>query len=101
MDSGHHVRSKRGFNKLSALFGDAKFRAEQCLSGSGAESHYHIRLNYGDLSFEPGTASRDFRGIRFLVDAAFAPRLPLKMFDNISDVGLGAIDTSFGERIIE
>src|SRR5882724_10739515 len=101
MDGGHHVRSQRGFNELSTLFSDAKFWPEQGLCCSGAEGHNHLRLDHFNLGLEPGTASRNFLSIGFFVDAAFATRLPLKMFDNIRDVSLGAIDAGFVERIIK
>src|SRR6266850_8065388 len=92
MDSSHYVGGKSGFNKLSALFGYAKFWTEQGLSRSGAEGHNHLRLYERDLGLEPGTASRNFLSVWFFVDAAFATRFPLKMFDHIGDVSLRAID---------
>src|SRR6185369_2741457 len=101
MNGGHHIRSESGFNELSALFGHKKFWAEQGLSCGGAEGHNHFWFDYSDLSLKPGTTGGDFLSIRFFVDAAFATRLPLKMFDNIGDVSLRAIDSSFYEGFIE
>jgi hypothetical protein len=101
MDSGHHVRSKSGFKKFSALFRYAKFWAEQGLSGGGAEHDDYLRLDERDLSLEPGTASRNFLRVRFFVNAAFAARLLLKMFDNIGDVSLRAIDAGFFQSAVE
>src|SRR6266508_2113898 len=101
MNGGHYERSKSGFYKFSTLFGYAKFWAEQCLSCSGAEDYNYLWFNKRDLGFEPRTASRNFLSVRFFMDAAFATRLPFKMFDNICDVSLRAIDTRFVERIIK
>src|SRR6266498_3008750 len=101
MNGGHYVGSKSGFYKLSTLFGYAKFWAEQCLSCGGAENHNYLWLNKCDLGLEPGTASRNFLSVRFFVDAAFATRLPLEMFDNISDVSLRAVDAGFFQGVIE
>src|SRR4030095_16032312 len=101
MCGGHYMRSESGFSELSALFGHTKFCAEQGLSRGGAEGHNHFRFYYRDLSLEPGTACGNFLSVRFFVDAAFATRLPLKMFDNISDVSLRAINSSFDERLIK
>ena len=101
MDSGHYVRRKSGLNKLSALFSNAKFCAEQGLGRGGAQGHNHLGLDQRDLRLEPGTTSRNFLGVWFLVNAAFATRLPLKMFDNIRDVSLGTIDAGLLERSIK
>src|SRR5688572_31902561 len=101
MDRSHYVGSKSGFNKFPPLFGNAKFWAEQGLSRCGAECHDYLRLNHRNLGLEPGTASRNFLSVWFFVDAAFAPWLPFKMFDNIGDVGFGAIDAGLVERIIK
>src|SRR5713101_317478 len=101
MNSSHYVGGKIGFNKLPALFCYSKLWAEHGLSCGCAEGHNHLRFDNRDLGLEPGTASGNFLCVRFFVNATFATRLPFKMFDNISDVSLGAIDTSFGERIVE
>src|SRR5687768_9330609 len=101
MDGGHYIRSKSGFKELPALFCDPEFWPKQCLSCRGAEGHNNFRFDHGDLGLEPGTTSRDFLGVGFLVDATFATRLPLKMFDNIGDIRLAAIDAGFFERFIK
>src|SRR6266542_4239548 len=101
MNGSHYVRSKSGFYKFSTSFGNAEFWAEQRLSCGGAEDYNYLWLNKRDLGFEPGTASRNFLSVRFFMDAAFAARLPLKMFDNISDVSLRAVDAGFFQGVIE
>src|SRR5258706_10145867 len=101
MDGGHDIRSESGCKEFSALFGYTKFWAEQGLSRGSAEGHNYFWFDYRDLRLEPGTAGGNFLSVRFFVDATFATRLPLKMFDNIRDVSLGAIDSSFDEGFIE
>ena len=101
MDGGHHVRSKRGFNELSALFRYAKFWAEQGLSGGGPERHDHLRLDELDFSLEPGTASKNFLRVRFFVDAAFASRLPLEMFYRVGHIDLAAFDAGLYQALIQ
>lgn len=101
MDGGHYVGRKSGFNELAALFSDAKLWTEQSLSCGGAKRDNHLRLDERDLGFEPGTASRNFRGVRFFVDAAFATRFPLEMFDDIGDVSLRTINAGFCERVVK
>ena len=80
---------------------DAKLWTEQCLGGSGAQGHDYFWFDDGNLRLEPGTASRNFLSVWFFMDASFAARLPLEMFDNICDVSLRAIDTGFVERVIK
>ena len=58
-------------------------------------------LTNSDFSLEPGTASRDFAGIGFLMNAAFSAGFPFEMFDNIGDVSLRTIDTGFVQRIVK
>jgi len=101
MNGSHYVRREGRFNKFSALFGDAKFWAEQCLSSRGAERNYYFWLDEGDLGFKPGTTSGDLLAIRFFMDTPFATRFPFEMFDNIRDVGLRTIDAGLGKCIIK
>jgi len=101
MDRRHYVGRQSGFEKLAALFGHAKFWTKQRLGRGGAKRHYHFRFDECNLSFEPGTAGRDFLRVGFFMNTTFAARLPLEMFDDIGDVSLRAIDTGFGERIIK
>src|SRR6478672_9421262 len=101
MHRRHEVGRKSRFNELAPLFGDAKFWTEQSLRRGGAEGHNYFWFDYGDFSLEPGTASRDFAGVGFFMNAAFATRFPFEMFDNIGDVSLRTIETSFVERAIK
>src|SRR2546421_240052 len=101
MHSGHYVGSEGGFDKFAALFGDAKFGTEQCLRRRGAKGDNYFWFDYSDFSLEPGTTSRNFAGVGFLMNATFAPRFPFEMFDNISHVSLRTIDTCLDQRIIK
>src|SRR6266436_257763 len=101
MHSGHYVGSEGGFDKFAALFGDAKFWAEQGLRCRGAKSDNYFWFDYSDFSLEPGTTSRDFAGVGFLMNATFAPWFPFEMFDDIGDVSLRAIDARLDEGIIK
>jgi hypothetical protein len=101
MNGSHYVRREGRLNKFSALFGDAKFWAEQCLSSRGAERNYYFWFDDGDLGFKPGATSRDLLSIRFFMDTPFATRFPFEMFDNIRYVGLRTIDAGLGKRIIK
>src|SRR6266550_4867534 len=101
MHGRHDVGCESRFNKLAPLFGDAKFRTEQRLRRGGAEGHNYFWFDYSDFSLEPGTASRDFAGVGFFMNAAFATRFPFEMFDNIGDVSLRTIDTRLDEGIIK
>src|SRR6267143_5034597 len=101
MHGGHYVGSEGRFDKFAALFGDAKFWTKQRLRRSGAEGDNNFWFDYSDFSLEPGTASRDFAGVWFLLNAAFATRFPFEMFDNIGDVSLRPVDTGLDQCVIK
>jgi hypothetical protein len=58
-------------------------------------------MDGGNFGVEPGAARGNFGGIWFFVDATFAARLPLEMFDGVGYVNFFAIDAGFDERVIE
>ena len=97
MDRGHHIRCKLGFNKLPALFRYPKLRPEQRLCGGCTQRHYDFWLDDADFGAQPGTASRNLLRIRLFVNAAFAARLPLEMFDHVGDINAGTIDPSLDQ----
>jgi len=101
MHRGHYVRRESGLNEFPTLFGDAKFRTEQRLSSSGAERNDHLRFDDGYLGFKPGTTGGNFLTVRFFMNAPFATRFPLEVFDNIRDVGLRTIDAGLGKRVVK
>ena len=69
--------------------------SEQGLRCSGAEANDHLGLQGSDFSVEPRPASGDFGSAWLFVNAAFAARLPFKMFDGVCDVGFFAVDAGF------
>ena len=101
MNGSHDVRRESGLNEFPALFGDAKFCTEQRLSSSGAKRNYHFRFDDGYLGFEPGTTGGNFLTVWFFMNAPFATRFPLEVFDNIRDVGLRTIDAGLGKRVVK
>src|SRR5712691_2838977 len=101
MDRGHHVRGEFGFEELATLFCNAKLRAQQSLSGGGAQHHNHFRINQSNLGPQPWPARGNLLCVRFLVNATLAARLPLKMLDDIGDVDSRTIDARFNQRLIE
>src|SRR5690349_2465626 len=101
MNGRHYVRRERRFDELAAWFGDAKLWTEKWLGGRSAERDDHLGFDQRELGLEPGTTSGNLSRIRFLVNAAFATRLPFEMFDDVGDVGLFAIDAGISERIVE
>src|SRR5437660_5628205 len=101
MHGGGDEWSKRGLDELRALDRDAELRSDHCLSGGGSEADDGARLDHGDFGFEPWAAGGDLGGVRLLVDAAFAARLPLEMLDDVRDVDGLAVDARFGEGLVE
>lgn len=79
---------------------DAKRRPENRLSRRCAHGDHELWLNDSELCFQPWPAGCDFARIRFLMNAAFPTRFPLKMFHRIRDVYLGSINSSFFQRAI-
>ena len=101
MNGGDDFFSKRRIDPLAALLGDAEVRAQEALGGSGAQADEYLRLQRLQFGVEPGLAGGDFAGAGFLVDAAFAARLPFKMFDSIGDVNFRAIEAGGGEGLVQ
>ncbi len=101
MHGGHDVRRECGFHEFAATLRDAKFAVEQCLRGRGAEADDDLRPEQRDFGFEQRPAGGDLGGVRFLVDASFATRLPFEMFDDVGNVSCGAVDTGFREGSVE
>lgn len=76
-------------------------RPEQAVRRGRAERHPPRGLH--DRAFEvvPPAAAIDLIGIRLLVQAALAARLPLEMLHRIGDEHLAAIDAGCGDRPVE
>src|SRR6185369_11455260 len=54
-----------------------------------------------DFGFQPWQARRNFRSVRFLVQAALSALFPFEMFHSIRDVNLIAINTGLHQRAIQ
>ena len=76
-------------------------RAEQRLRRGRAEADDHARLDQRDLGVEPRPAGGDLAGVRLLVDAPLAARLPLEVLDDVGDVDRCAVDAGVLERAVE
>src|SRR3954454_7870567 len=81
--------------------GYLELTTEQRLRRGRTEADDRARLDQRDLTVEPWPARGDLAGVRFLVDAPLAARLPLEVFDDVRDVDRGAIDAGVLERAIE
>ena len=85
----------------SAEFIHAYAFAEHRLGGCDAQAEDGARLQHLNFCFQPGSAGRDFGGGGFLVLAAFALRLPFKMFDGVGDIDVAAGDAGFLQRLVQ
>ena len=75
------------------MLGDAETSAKQRLCRRGSQTDDYSRFQCCDFRYQPGPASIDFTGVRFLVDALFAARLPFKVFNCVCNVHAFDIDT--------
>ena len=98
---GHQGRCPGAFEQFAAAGGDAEFWAEQRLSGGGAEADDQLRLNDGDLGFEPRPAGDDFRSGRVLVQATLAALFEFEMLDGVGHVDFAAVEARGGKRFVE
>jgi len=101
MHGGHDPRRERRRDRLAAVMGDAKARAQQRLRRGGAQADDHLGSHRFYLREEPGPAGGDLARVRLLVDAplaALARRDPLEVLHGVGHVRLPAIDARRGER---
>jgi len=83
------------------LRADAKLRSDHRLGGGRSEADDDARLDDIDLRLQPWPAGIDLRGVRLLVDAPLAARLPLEVLHHIGDVDAAAIDARFLQRLVQ
>src|SRR5262249_54802113 len=100
MNRREHSRRKLRRQYLAALACDAEPRTEDGLRCCGTHGHDQSWPNDSQLRFQPRPADCDFARVWFLMNPAFAARLPFEMFYRIRDVNLRPIDSSFLERAI-
>src|SRR6266498_5414785 len=101
MNSCHNVWSKCGFEKLPTLLCHSKLWPQQSLSCGRAESNDYLGLYQSNLCLKPRPASGDLLRVGLFMNPALSPWFPFEMFDNICDISLGAINTSFFKCCIE
>src|SRR5262249_10879800 len=97
MDRRQHVRSERRWDEPPAIAADAELRAEQRLRGCGAETHDATRRDECDLAVEPRPARGNLAGVRLLVDAPLAARLPAEVLHHVGDVSVRSLDAGLGQ----
>jgi hypothetical protein len=86
---------------LAAGIGEAEGFAEDGLGGGDAEADDEVGLDGAEFGFEPGATGGDFAGVGFLMETAFAARLPFEVFDGVGDVERFAVDAGGAECAIE
>ena len=79
----------------------SEFAAEHRLSGGGAQADDHLGLDDENLGMEPRPAGFDLSRRRFLVQAAFAARLPAEVFYGVCDVDFVARNAGFFQCFVE
>src|SRR5580765_1049690 len=80
---------------------DPELVAEDRASRRRTEADEHVRLDRGELGFEPRPARVELRCARRLVDPALAALLELEVLDRVGDVDLFALQPGFGQRPVE
>src|SRR2546422_11124064 len=88
-------------DELAALHADAEVAAEQHLGRGRAQQYQQVRLHHGDLGIQPGPAGVDLSGVRLLVQAPLALRLPFEVLDRVRDIDMPAVDARLLERLVE
>src|SRR5438093_2038706 len=101
MDRREDKRGKRRRDELAAMRSTLQLKADKRMSRRSAQADDRPRLDELNLSIEPRPARRNLAGVRFLVNASLAARLPLEVLDDVGDVDRGAIDAGVLERAIE
>src|SRR5207244_7685308 len=91
----------RVLDRLPAVLGHLEAPAEQRLCRGGAEGHEDSWGDETELPVEPGPAGGDLGGVRLVVDAPLAARLPLEVLDRVRHVHLLAVDAGRFERLVE
>src|SRR5438270_8271664 len=101
MHGGGDEWRQRRVDELGALDRNAALRSDHCLGRRRSEADDRARLDHADIRFEPWAAGCDLGGVRLLMDAAFAARLPFEMLDDVRNVDGLAIDARFREGFVE
>src|SRR5213594_3318140 len=97
MVRGDRLRRPARRREAAAVLRDLELVAEDRASGGGTQADEHLRLEQGQLGFEPRAARVELARSRRLVDPALATLLELEVLDRVGDVELLARQTRFGE----
>ena len=100
MNGGSHWTMIRG-KYFSAVFCQSKLCSEETLGGGCAETDNQLRMNGGNLSFQPWAAGCYFQRVWLLVQPNLSARLPFEVLHSIGDVDLAPIDPRRLEAFIE
>src|SRR5712691_2639219 len=92
---------KRRLNEGRPLGADAKPRSDHGLRSGRSEADDDARLDDIDLRLQPWPAGSDLRGIRLLVDAPLAARLPFEVLHHVGDIDAAAIDARFLQGLVQ
>jgi hypothetical protein len=86
---------------LSAVLGQSKLRAQDCLCGGRAETNNDSGTNDRNFLVQPRAASRDFKRVRLFMQPDFPPRFPFKVLNRVRNVNRGTIDAGHFEASIK
>src|SRR5438128_11345535 len=84
--------------ELPATSRNSELRADERLRGGRSKTDDHARFHDGQLRFEPRATGLNLVRSRRLVNAPFAPRLPLEMLHDVRDVHATPIESNLRER---
>src|SRR5262245_42658368 len=83
------------------MLADPEVSPDQCLRRGCSQANNYFRLHGNDLCLDPRPASLDLGNVRFLVNAAFATRLPFEVLDDVGYVYLRPIYARLLKRLIQ
>lgn len=87
--------------EFSVVPGEPISRTQQRLRRRCAQAHDDSRLDQRDLGLEPRTARGNLRGVRFLMDPAFASFFEFEVLDDVGDIYGGSVDAGLAQGAIE
>ena len=100
MNSRKDSWGKLGRQYFSPFARDTEPRTKDRLRCCGTHCHDQSWSNDSQLRFQPGPARCDLARVWFLMNPAFAARLPFEMFNRVCNVNLRPIDSGVLERAI-
>jgi hypothetical protein len=87
--------------EFTSMLRQPEIAAEHGLSGRGAHADDDLGFDDEDFGLQPGPARLDLPPGGFFVQAAFAARLPTKVFYRVCNVNVVARNTRLVERFIK